>query len=137
MATDKNASFITDLKRAARGLTFQSESDYPVEPFTMKGEGRQSLSAKDLIEAEHLPAGSAVKELNLDGFFGNAMQEQEWQDAAQRKSAGRFRKLVQTLKENLTDIKVYRIGDVEAAVYVIGRSASGDFAGVKTRVVET
>ncbi|MDQ3743999.1 MAG: nuclease A inhibitor family protein [Acidobacteriota bacterium] len=41
------------------------------------------------------------------------------------------------LEENLTDLKAYRVGLINIPVYVVGRSASGNWLGVSTRVVET
>jgi hypothetical protein len=131
------ASLNNELKKATRGLLFQSESDYPVEPFSMPATDGKALSAADIIAAKKLPADSPVKELKLDDFFAVAVQEQEWQGKEERERAGRFQKLVALLKKNLTDIRVYRIGDVEADVYVVGKGPSGEFAGVTTKVVES
>jgi hypothetical protein len=41
------------------------------------------------------------------------------------------------LEENLADLKVFRVGVVNIPVYIAGRSASGNWLGVSTRVVET
>lgn len=131
------SSFIGDLKKITDGLMFQSESDYPVEPFEMKLKEGSSLSATEIIQAEHLSVESPVKEMSIDEFFGSAMQEQEWQDENGRARAKRFKALVELCKANLSQIKVYKIGEVEADVYVVGRAGSGDIAGVKTKVVET
>lgn len=46
MSKDK-PSLTAVLKEATEGLTYQSESDYPVKPLFMKGEGRKSISASD------------------------------------------------------------------------------------------
>ncbi len=49
----------------------------------------------------------------------------------------KFQTLVQTLKDNLNEIKVYRIGAIDIDVYIIGKTQSGDLAGLSTKVVET
>jgi hypothetical protein len=44
---------------------------------------------------------------------------------------------MQTLKENLSDIHVYRVGSIQIDAYIIGKLKSGKYAGLKTRLVET
>jgi hypothetical protein len=42
------------------------------------------------------------------------------------------------LKEQLSGIKVYKVGDeAERNAYVVGKTAEGKWAGLKTTVVET
>jgi hypothetical protein len=117
------------------GLTFQSESDYPVEPFAREA-GKGAPSPEEFA-AGRSGGDAGVRELSLDSFLSNATQEQDWQDEEARARAKRFQALVEFLKASLKDVKVYRVGGVEADVYVVGETESGDFAGVKTKVVET
>jgi len=118
------------LKTLTKGLTFMSESDYPVEVLWQK-----AATAQDLIAARNPKA--AVTEIDFDNFFRPATQEQPGQTAEAQQTVKRFQTLVKALKENLSDIKVYRAGDVEADIYIIGKTPSGNFAGVTTKVVET
>lgn len=39
------STLIIELKKLTEGLTYQSESDYPVKPFFMKGAGRKIIKA--------------------------------------------------------------------------------------------
>jgi hypothetical protein len=123
------------LKSLTEGLSYQSESDYPVEPYAREA-GKGAPSAEEFAAGRE-GEDAAVRELDFDSFFSNATQEQDWQDDEARARAKRFQALVEFLKSNLKDIKVYRVGGVEADVYVVGKTDSGDFAGVKTKVVET
>jgi hypothetical protein len=46
--------------------------------------------------------------------------------------------LVKALQEQVSGIKVYRIGkEAEKEVYIVGKSKEGQWAGLKTTVVET
>ncbi len=130
------ASVSKELKKLTRGLLFQSESDYPVEPFARAAKGQEALSARDIAAAK-ADADTPVSEVEFESFFANATQEQDWQDDEARANVRRFQALVKFLKENLADLKVYKVGDTEADVYVLGKTASGDLAGVTTKVVET
>jgi hypothetical protein len=129
-------SLMRVLRDATKNLTYQSESDYPVEPFVEPAKDEESQSPRDFVAAK-AGGAAAVSETDFDNFFAAVAEEQDWQSAEARQSAKRFRSLVETLKANLTDIKVYKVGDVEADVYVVGRTAAGELAGVTTKVVET
>ena len=130
-------SLLRNLKRLTRGLTFMSESDYPVEPFLQDGGGQAVPSAQDFVASKKADANAAVSELDFNTFFGGATQEQDGQSREARAQAARFQSLVRMIRDNLSDIHIYRVGDVEADVYVVGKTPSGSLAGVTTKVVET
>ena len=129
------ASMSSRLKSLTEGLSYQSESDYPVEPYA-RDAGKGAPAAAEFAEGRE-GEDAAVRELDFDSFFGNYTDEQDWWGDEEREVAKKFQALVKFLKASLKEIKVYRVGDVEADVYIVGKTDSGDFAGVKTKVVET
>ena len=129
------ASLSGRMKSLTEGLSYQSESDYPVEPY-MREASKGAPSAKEFAAGRE-GDDAAVRELDFDSFFGNYTDEQDWWGEEERAVAKKFQALVAFMKANLKDIKVYRVGDVEADVYIVGKTASGDYAGVKTKTVET
>ena len=131
------AKIMAELSKATEGLLFQSETDSPIIPFYMPGIGRSTVSAGDLIATYKPAVTTPVKKLSVEQFFANAAQEQAWQGPEEKESVRRFQNLIQTLEQYLSSIQVFKIGGVEADVYVVGRTNSGDFAGVATKVVET
>ena len=52
-------------------------------------------------------------------------------------AARRFRHLLGVLETELADLRVYRVGEISIPVYILGRSPSGSWLGLSTRVVET
>ncbi len=78
-----------------------------------------------------------MKITSADEFFKVAASEAEWKSKEELDTAKRYQTLVRLLKENLTDLKVYRVGEINIPVHVIGRHATGSWMGVSTRVVET
>ena len=46
-------------------------------------------------------------------------------------------KLQQAVDQRLSGLRVFRIGEVNIDVYVVGRTADGQWAGLKTHSVET
>ncbi|QHG20641.1 hypothetical protein GJB62_32740 (plasmid) [Nostoc sp. ATCC 53789] len=73
----------------------------------------------------------------LEYFFRNCAFEQEWHNELQKSDVNKFQTLVESLKENLKSIKVYRIGTRNIDVYIIGKTLDEDLAGVSTKIVET
>ena len=130
-------SFLRNLKRLTKGLTFMSESDYPVEPFLQEATAQGAPSAQDFVASKKTDPNASVSEVDFNNFFKGATQEQDGQSQEARTQAARFQTLVRLLRDGLSDIKVYRVGDVEADVYVVGKTASGSLAGVTTKIVET
>lgn len=128
-------NLLRSLDRACDGLLFMSESDYPFESFYWNYKGE--LSPEKVIELAHEMEDTRVKELTLEAFFKNAVAEESWYDAEEIRIARRFQNLVDTLKRNLEEIKVYRVGFAEAEVYVVGKPEFGGYAGISTHVVQT
>jgi hypothetical protein len=122
---------LKELARAADGLWYLSESDYPLEPLRL--EGTDEPSHARLRELAGADADARVETRGLEEFFRDAAAV----SAGERPAPASFRGVLRALRENLSDLKVYRVGDINIPVYVLGRSASGSWLGVSTRVVET
>jgi hypothetical protein len=124
-----------ELKRMTTGLLFMSEADYPFE--IIYREGRAEMSPEYLRELSNQPADSPVEVRSVDDFFRVAVSEPDWKGEAEITVARRYQALLRLLKENLNELKVYRVGEINIAVYIIGRAETGNWLGVSTRVVET
>lgn len=124
-----------ELKAATHGLLFMSESDYPFE--VIKWEGTEEMSPEYLRKVAGQDANALVEERTIADFFRVVAGEQEWKGEAELALAKRYQSLVRLLEENLKGVKVYRLGEKNIGVYVVGRSEEGNWLGVNTRVVET
>ena len=127
---------LDELAKATEGLLFMSESDYPFETFRLDGTSGAEPQER-LRELGGEAAGAPVETKSLAEFFRAAASEPAWKGEEERASARRFQHLARVLEENLRDVCVYKVGSVNMAVYVVGRSAEGNWLGVSTRVVET
>jgi hypothetical protein len=115
-------TLLTKLQEATEGLLYPSEYDAPLEPFIWEP------AENTLTEVRRLsghPPEERCQTLSADAFFGELAE------------AERFPALYETLKETLTDLKVYRCGAANLTIYVVGRDTHGRLAGFKTRAVET
>jgi len=127
---------LSGLAEAAEGLLFMSEADHPLEPFRLETpEGEPSRQR--LRELAGAPAGARVEVTTPEQFFAVAAGEQAWKGEAELSTARRFQRLLRVLKAELTDLRVYRVGEINIPVYVLGKSPSGNWLGLSTRVVET
>ena len=124
-----------ELKRLTERLLFMSESDYPFEIFYR--EGKTELSPQALLELSGQPGDSPLEVTNVEDFFGAAAAEAPWKGEQALAIAKRYQALLRLLRENLDDLKVYRVGRVNITIYIIGRSKMGNWLGISTRVVET
>jgi Nuclease A inhibitor-like protein len=132
------SSEITEkLKQASDDLLMMSESDYPFEFFLWSGQGDESLTNQKLLQLTSHSQDTPIETVDLDYLFQNCAEEKDWHDETQKQNVHKFQSLIQTLKDNLINIKVYRLGTVSIDVYIVGKTISGDLAGISTKVVET
>lgn len=125
-----------ELIEAAQGLLFPSESEFPFEPFGWAQDEVGASPTKKISQLSGQPE-SSVCVVEVADLFGNIACPHEWHDEVQAAAVPRFRRLEQQLHEHLQDVRAYRVGVVEVDIYLVGRTAGGDWAGVKTRAIET
>jgi GTPase len=75
--------------------------------------------------------------LTVDDFFAIATQEEDWHDQEERETVQRFHNLVSILKQNLSQLQVYRVGSIDIDAYIVGVTDGGELAGLSTKLVET
>ncbi|HYF03130.1 MAG TPA: nuclease A inhibitor family protein [Patescibacteria group bacterium] len=110
-----------ELAKAVSGLLYSSESDYPFEII-------ENVLPQQLLNA---------KEIEADHFFKNLTTEEDWFGKEEKAKAAQYTALYNLLKENLSELKVYKTGETDIEIYILGKSKSGTFMGLKTRSVET
>jgi Nuclease A inhibitor-like protein len=115
-----DAQILAELKEVSAGLFVMSESDYPFE--MIQWDGQISLAPEYLRRISGKPDDAPVLDSDLDSFLGAHEQ---------------FGNIITVLKDNLTDIKVYQVGTISIPVYIVGRSAEGNWLGLSTRLIQT
>ena len=135
--TTSDQTFLLEILRdVADGLLFPSETDAPLEPFFCPDEQGSTLTPERLREVADIPKDVRIKAVKLETFFRPATEEREWHNEEERAEARRFQTLVATIESTLHQPKVFRVGEVNIDVYVVGH-VEGGWAGLKTKVVET
>ena len=128
----------SDLKIASEGLIYISETDAPFEPFIWKTEKPLTeVTALDVIKFAEQKPDAKVAEKTLDDFFRQPTEIQDWFGDEEKAQVEKYLKLKELLTEKLKGTKVFKIGDVQIDIYIVGIDAVGNWAGVKTKAVET
>lgn len=133
--TKTDSEILDQLKLASDGLLFMSESEYPFEVFLWERVGL--LTPEKVLQQTNHNQDTPVKVASLDDFFRVAVTEEDWHGEEEQETVKKFQNLVQTLKTNLSNLQVYRLGTVEVDAYIVGQTPTGDSAGLSTKVVET
>ena len=118
------------------GLVYYSETDcgYVIEPLESKSLAKMSNE----IATQHNVSEEVVKRIDPEVFFQHAMDAADRNDALLVKNAKKTAALHQFLKQNLTDLMVYRIeSGVKIPIYIVGAIQDGSFIAIKTISVET
>jgi glucose dehydrogenase len=68
--------------------------------------------------------------LTVDDFFAIAAQEEDWHAQDERETVQRFHNLVSILKQNLSQLQVYRVGSIDIDAYIVGVTDGGEWAGL-------
>jgi Nuclease A inhibitor-like protein len=125
MAAKKDPA-VAALQKASRGLEFPSETDAPFVPFQWR-DGDKLTDAHLLALAGEEP-GTPVETMTLADFLRVIPPEDK----------AKFDALQKALGEQLTGVKVYKVGgEPEKSAYIVGKTPGGLWAGLKTTVVET
>jgi hypothetical protein len=122
----KKQPILDTLRKASKGLLFVSETEAEFEPFLWQDGGE--LTREHLLELTGAARGTPVEEMSLDSFLRVVPAEDK----------AKFRKLTKVLQEQLSGVKVYKLGEeAEKQVYIVGKTQDSQWAGLKTTVVET
>lgn len=135
--TDNNAELLDQLQKASDGLQFISESEAPFNTVFWESGDNPPLNPETILPKTSRPQDTPVEVVDLDSFFGVATTEQEWHNPEEREKVKRFQHLVEILKQHLNDPRVYRVGRRNIDAYIVGKTLTGDYAGLSTKVVET
>jgi Nuclease A inhibitor-like protein len=122
------------LRQATADLLWMSESDYPFEVVTW--ERGIELNPQTLfpeVESDEV----SVETVTLTDFFAPAIAIEDWYEAEELAQVDRYKELLHAIESNLTAVQVFRVGEVEITIYIVGKTIDGDLVGLKTQTVET
>ncbi len=118
-------------------LLYPSESDEPLELTTCYLKQAEPLTVSQIKDWQMLPPSVYVEEIPEADFWEPVTTQQDWYEAEEKTRATNFQQLKDVVEQALTGRQVFRVGETEMEVYLLGRQESGDRAGIKTKVVQT
>ena|SRR6476660_7882938 len=130
-------NILDKIKKAAEGLFFMSESDFPLETVAFKPEKPEAPVTENLLLYLGQPAGTAVEKQDLTYFLRNQTRDLPEYGEEEKARAQKFRDLEALLKKEIPDIAVYRIGQRQVDAFIIGKLPDGTLGGLKTKLIET
>jgi Nuclease A inhibitor-like protein len=128
------AEILDRLRQATVDLLWLSESDYPFEVISWERGVEMTPTAlfKELAQPD-----LQVEAIELANFFAPALAIEDWYEAEELAQVDRYQELLHAIEANLTDVRVFRVGEIEITIYIVGKTPDGDVVGLKTQVVET
>jgi hypothetical protein len=123
------------VEEAADGLVYTSESDRPFEWFELPRTD-WPLAAEDFARAMGAAPGTRLEERDLDEFFKRHIETSDPYDQRAQEVRPRYEAFRELLRRGLRDVRVYRVGNIEVACYIVGGTDDG-VVGVRTVAVET
>lgn len=127
---------ITSLQKASAGLLYMSESDYPFKSFLWTSQATAPMTNVKILKILNKKPDTIVELRNLDDFFENLVTDDPSYTPEEKETVLKYRNLLKVIKVNMSDVKVYRVGEIEVEVYIVGKNGS-DFLGISTISVET
>ncbi|MBD2700286.1 nuclease A inhibitor family protein [Spirosoma sp. BT702] len=130
-------SFADKINPLLSNLLYPSESDEPVETVTCYLKQEEPLTVSQIKDWQMFPPEIYVEEIAEADFWEPVIIDQEWYGDEEKARTEKFQQLKQALETDLSVRQVFRVGDSEIEVYLLGRLIDGTRAGIKTKVIET
>lgn len=118
-------------------LYYPSESDEAVAVVTCYLDQPEPLTVSQIKDWQLLTPATYVEEIPEADFWAPVTTDEDWYEEAEKKRTATFQQLKAVVDATLTDRQVFRAGEVEVDLYLLGRQTDGTRAGLKTKVVET
>jgi hypothetical protein len=117
------------------GLVYISETDAPIRAFLSEETTTETHEKvlSHLVDKHDEP----VEELSFDLFFERLTAEKDWYGEKEKIRARKFQALKQMLEDNLSELRVIKIGRVRKEIFIVGLDKDRRLVGAKTEAVET
>lgn len=125
-------SIQSSLELSATGLLMMSESEYP---FEYVGSDDTALSPALALKIAGKPEGTSLTTTTVDYLLRNLTDPAI--GAVSPAQTRQYQQLALTLKDSLQQLTVYRVGEVQVDILILGLTAEGKVAGLRTKLIET
>ena len=133
----ETASFSEKITPLLTDLFYPSESDEPLEPVTWDIDQAEPLTVSQIKDWQLVPPATFVEERPEAEFWEPVITEQDWYGDDENARTADFRKLHDFITATLTNRQVFYVGETEIDVFLLGQLQTDEWAGIKTKVVQT
>jgi hypothetical protein len=126
---------IEQLKLATKDLLWLSETESAIE--VVYWGDADNFNQDTLLQQYQHPAETKIAIQEFSAFFAAATKPETWHNEAEQAEVVKYQNLVNLMTENLTDLKVYLLGEIKIAVYILGQTQNKAIAGLTTLIVAT
>jgi Nuclease A inhibitor-like protein len=134
--TPETKALVQQFAAVVADLSWASETDAPFEAALWPGISSTSMSTEQVLQQAQLPPETPIEAMDLDTFL-EPTAPQPWHTPAEQAIAKQFQILQTLLHQTLEDIQVYRCGEIELEIYIVGRNSGGHWIVLHTSAVET
>ncbi|QMU30541.1 nuclease A inhibitor family protein [Adhaeribacter radiodurans] len=135
-ATLTTEEVLSQLQILTQGLYYQSEADYPLEVVSFDATITNELTQEEILTLTGKTPGEPVEVMETSTFFRhfnqvNSTTNQEVSSATNAQALQFF------LEQNVQNMKVYRMGKRTISALLVGKTATGNWIGLQTTIIET
>ncbi len=125
------------LRQLCTGLLYPSEADAPIDVYVWKTTERGAMTYDNIAFDLHHPEDVLISESEAEEFFEGVTEVYEWQTPEEVSETKQYQELKEAFFANVTKPVQLWFGENKVDVLVLGRTKEGDYAGLRTFIVET
>ena len=134
--TDAQKSDITgQIKKAAANLFYISETDAEILSFA--GKQAHGVTIDEIRKQTENALELPIEEKDFTEFFARLTAIKDGFGDEEKATAQKFIRLKNLLEANLRDLRVFKIGEIQIDIYVVGLDVENNLTGIRTKAVET
>lgn len=133
----ERADSYAGLKSALDGLLYQSEADYPLEFVCWAKKPGENLDCDFVRRQLEVGQDINIQEADAEALLQDCCRIEKWFKENEVAMAQGFQKLRDIINQLLKNLRLFRIGEIEITVVVVGEDDQGNIVGFKTMAIET
>lgn len=133
----ERAKTYSQLELALVGLLYRSESDYPLEFVCWEMQPGKAFDCNFVCEQLGQGRDPKVQKGDAQRLLEDCCKIEAWFGEDERAMAQGFQKLRNLLNQLVRNLRLFRVGEIEVTVVVVGEDERENIVGFKTISVET
>lgn len=129
-------SIVKDLEKLSKDLIYISETDGTFEVLDWS-DAEQMETEDDLLMYLNLPANTFIRHGEVEDFLKYMGTIKDYHSEERKQMAKQYQQLQVYIDKNLANPIVFKVGEIEEDVYIVGENPDGGYVALKTFIVES